>query len=346
MIDQQTSAPTSADQRNRLRDLINGYAWTQVLHAAARLGLADMLAAGPLTAPELTERSGADPEILQRLLNGLVAIGVIVLDDEGRYALSGLGEGLREDVPGSLASFALLSGDDYYRSWLGFDPRKSDGVTPFARVFGMPVFTWYGEHPERGERFNQRMAARVSVYAAAVAAASDLSHTRRIVDIGGGHGVLLEALLSRWPQAQGVLFDLPGAATAGKQRLAAAGLSRRVEIVHGDFFTGVTPGGDVYVLSQILHDWNDEQCLAILRNVRRAIAPDGHLLIAEILMPEPVSGPHPAIDLDLLMMVLTGGQERTEDQYRQLLASSGFSLDQVFRDVAPGGMSVLEARPL
>jgi SAM-dependent methyltransferase len=275
-----------------------------------------------------------------------VAICAVIPDGEGRYALSAIGEGLREDAPGSLASFALLSGDDYYRAWLGFDPRVSDGVTPFERVFGAPVFAWYSQHPDFGERFNQRMTARISLYAAAVASASDLSTARRIVDIGGGHGVLLEAFLARWRQAQGVLFDLPGATAGGEQRLTAAGVSDRVEVVSGDFFAAVPPGGDVYILSQILHDWNDEQCLAILRNIRRVIASDGRLLVAEIPMPQPVTGPHPAVELDLLMMVLTGGQERTEDQYRRLLSEARFSLDHVYRDVAPGGISVLEAQPI
>jgi SAM-dependent methyltransferase len=344
--DAQSQSPSSANPQTSLRDLINGYTWTQVLHAAARLRLADLIAAGPLTAAELAERSGADPEILRRLLNGLVAIGAVIPDGERRYALNAIGEGLREDAPGSLASFALLSGDDYYRAWLGFDPRMSDGVTPFARVFGAPVFAWYSQHPDFGERFNQRMTTRISHYAAAVASASDLSHAQCIVDVGGGHGVLLEAFLARWPQAQGVLFDLPGATARGEQRLAAAGLSERVEVVPGDFFAEVPQHGDVYILSQILHDWNDAQCLAILKNIRRAIASDGRLLIAEMLMPEPVNGPHPAVDLDLLMMVLTGGKERTENQYRDLLGEEKFVLERIFRETAPGGISVLEARPI
>lgn len=346
MNDAHQSAPSPVDQRNRLRDLINGYAWTQIIHAATRLRLADLLAGGPLSAPELAARSGADLGLLRRLLNGLVAIGVVTVEGEDRYRLSAVGDGLRKDVPGFLARFALLSGDDYYRAWLGFDPQKEDGVTPFARVFGAPVFDWYGLNPESGARFNRRMAERIAVYAPAAAAASDLSEARRIVDVGGGHGVLLAAFLSRWPQPQGVLFDLPDAAAGGEQRLIADGLSQRVEIVAGDFFTDVTAGGDIYLLSQILHDWNDDQCLVILKNIRRAIVPVGRLLIIEMLMPEPVTGPDPAIDLDLLMMVLTGGRERTAAEYERLLVDSGFSLKQVYQQIAPGGISLLDARPI
>ncbi|MBA2598298.1 MAG: methyltransferase [Chloroflexia bacterium] len=266
----------------------------------------------------------------------------------GAYRLTSLGDGLREDAPGSLASFAILSGEDYYRAWQGVDLRTRDDVTPFARVFGAPVFDWYAQHPEAGDRFYQRMTTRIVSYAATVARVADLSAARRIVDIGGGHGLLLAAFLERWPNVRGVLFDLPGAAAAGQDRLAAMGLAGRVEVAGGDFFdeTELLPEGDVYLLSQILHDGDDARSAIILRNIRRVINPEGHLLIVEVLMPVRVDGPHPAIDLDLLMMVLTGGRERTASEYRNPLEKPGFALERVHEGIAPGGMSVLEARPV
>ena len=339
-----TSIPVA---REALRTLIYGYASTQLLSIAARLRLAAHLATGPLPLLDLAARADVDPDMLRRIVNGLAAIGVVGVAENGEYHLTAIGEGLREDVPGSLASFAILSGEDYYRAWLGVDLESHDDVTPFARVFGAPVFDWYAQHPEAGDRFYQRMTTRIMSYAATVAAVADLSAAGRIVDIGGGHGLLLAAFLERWPAARGVLFDLPGAAAAGQARLAAAGLGDRVETVGGDFFaeTEFLPEGDVYLLSQILHDWNDERSMAILRNVRRVINPEGRLLIVEVLMPERVAGPHPAVDLDLLMMVLTGGRERTASEHRTLLEETGFALERVHEAIALGGMSVLEVRP-
>jgi SAM-dependent methyltransferase len=337
---------STVDNRTRLRAQINGQIWTQVLRFAVRLRLADHLADDALTLSELAARTGANRDVLRRLLNGLLVLHTITLDEDDRYRLTPLGEGLREDAVGSLASYALLSGEEYARSWMGFDPAADDDVTPFARVSGAPFFDWLGQHPEVGQRFNQRMAQRISAFAAAAAATADLSTARTIIDIGGGHGVLLEAFLRRWANARGVLFDLPGAAAGGQARLVGTDLVDRVEIAAGDFFTGVTAGGDVYILSQILHDWDDARCQTILRNIRRAIAPTGRLLIIEVPLPERVEGPHPAVELDLIMLVLTGGKERTIEEYRALLEEAGFSLIRVYPEIAAGGVAVLEAEPV
>ena len=335
------------EARAALRTLIYGYAQTQLLRAAARLRLADLLADGPQDLAELATHAPVDPGILRRLLNGLAAIGVVATDEHGYYTLTSVGDGLREDAPDSLATFAMLSGEEYFRSWLGLDLNPQDTRTPFERDFGVPVFNWLAQHPETGDRFNRRMATRILAYAPAVATACDLSDAQRIVDIGGGHGVLLATFLQRWPDARGVLFDLPGAAAAGEERLAAAGLLDRVEVVGGDFFReeALPAGGDVYLLSQILHDWDDDRSMEILRNLRQTMDATARLLIIEVLMPERIDGPHPAVDLDLLMLVLTGGRERTVRQYRQLLEGAGFSLDRVHEEIAPSGVSVLVARP-
>jgi hypothetical protein len=335
------------EAREALRDLIHGYLRTQVLHAAAHLKIADHLADHPLSLAELARASGADPRLLRRLLNGLTAMGAIA-EEQGMFRLTPIGEGLREDVPGSLGSYAILSGEDYYQAWLGLEPTSTDNATPFERVFGVPVFTWYAQHPEAGDRFNRRMATRIASFAPAVVACCDLAAERRIIDIGGGHGLLLAAFLDRWPDARGVLFDLPGAAAGGERHLVDAGLADRVEVVGGDFFRpeDLPAGGDVYVLSQILHDWDDDRATTILRNIRGVIHSEGRLLVVEMLLPERVSGPHPAVDLDLIMLVLTGGQERSKTQFEGLLAGARFALDCVHEEIAPGGISVLEARPV
>ncbi|MGH2616199.1 MAG: methyltransferase, partial [Thermomicrobiales bacterium] len=280
-----------SEARAVLRTLIYGYAQTQLLRAAARLRIADLLAAGPQSLMDLAAQTGVKHELLHRLLNGLAANDVVAQDAHGRYGLTPIGDGLREDAPDSLATFAILSGEEYYRAWLGLDLHARDDRTPFERVFDAPVFDWLAQHPESDDRFNRRMATRIMAYAPAVAAACDLSEAQRIVDVGGGHGMLLATFLQRWPAARGVLFDLPGAATAGAARLAAAGLADRVDVVGGDFFLEDLPaGGDVYLLSQILHDWDDARSKDILRNIRRVIDPAGRLLIVEMLMPERVEG--------------------------------------------------------
>ncbi len=326
-----------------LRSLINGYTWTQVLHAAARLGLADLLANDALPVEELATRTGSNPDTLRRLLRGLTTIGVVTSDDGERYALTRLGQGLRSDIPGSLADFALLSGDEYARAWLGLDPLASDERTPFERISGAPFFDWLSAHPEAGQRFNRRMATRVASNVDAAANAVNLDNVTTMIDIGGGVGVLLEAFLRRSPTARGVLFDLPEAAAAARARFAETNLATRVDVVGGDFFTEVTAGGDLYLLSQVLHDWNDDQCRVILRNIRRGIARDGRLVILEAPLPDQITGPHPAVELDLLMMVLTGGRERTIVEYQALLAAEGFALREVRPDLAPGGIALLEA---
>ncbi len=204
-----TEGTSLPEAREALRTLIYGYAHTQLLRIAVRLRLADLLAAGPLPLPDLAARAAIDPDMLRRILNGLAAIRVVGVEENGGYHLTSLGEGLREDVPGSLASFAILCGEDYYQAWLGIDLQTRDDVTPFARVFGAPVFDWYSQHPEAGDRFYRRMTTRIMSYAAAVAGVVDLSAARRIVDIGGGHGLLLAAFLERWPAAHGVLSTFP-----------------------------------------------------------------------------------------------------------------------------------------
>jgi len=273
----------------------------------------------------------------------LVAIGIVSAADGQRYTLTDVGQGMRTDVPGSLADFALLSGDEYARAWLGLDPWSTDGRTPFERVSGAPFFDWLNAHPAAGQRFNRRMATRVASYASA-AAAIDLEHVRTIVDIGGGVGILLEAFLRQSPEVRGVLFDLPEAAAAARARFAESDLAGRVACIGGDFFTGVSAGGELYLLSQILHDWEDDQCRIILRNIRHAMAPNGRLAILEAPLPDRITGPDPAVELDLLMLVLTGGRERTVDQYHALLKAEGFALTTVQRDLAPGGIALLEPR--
>jgi SAM-dependent methyltransferase len=325
------SAPSPEDgiaARRHLRDLIFGFARTQLVYVAAALELPDRIADGVDDPAALAAATGTDPDALRRILRGLAAAGVVAEDAAGRLSLTAVGEALRDQTPGSLRPFALSAGAEWYEVWGALLPSVRAGEVAFDRVHGAPLFAWLADNPEAQALFNRRMVAATAGTAAAVAAVVDFAPFRTLVDLGGGHGQFLAAVLRANPHLRGVLFDLPAVAAEGRNLLAAAGLEDRVEVIGGDFFADPLLPADAYLLSQILHDWDDERCIAILRAVRRALAPDGRLLVVETLLPERVTGPAVAVDHDLLMLTITGGRERTEAEYRALFAAGGFALER------------------
>jgi orsellinic acid C2-O-methyltransferase len=323
------AADDSAAGRRRLRELVFGFARTQLVYVAAALGIPDLVAAGVDDPAALAAETGADPDALRRLLRGLAAAGVVAEGADGRVALTAAGEALRDGVPGSLRSIALAAGGEWYGVWGALLPSVRSGEVAFERVHGAPLFAWYADHPEAAAAFDQRMVDATTGTAAAVLAAVDFSPFRTLVDLGGGRGQFLAAVLRATPGLRGVLFDLPPLAERARAELAAAGLGARSETVAGDFFADPLPPADAYLLSQILHDWDDDRCAAILRAVRRAIDPGGRLFVVETLLPERVTGPAVAVDHDLLMLTITGGRERTEAEYRALFAAGGFAVERV-----------------
>ncbi len=311
--------------QDRMLQVILGFWAAQAIHAAARLGLADHLHDRPLTAEELAGATGTHAPSLDRLLRALAGVGVFRRDGD-RYALTPLGETLRTGIPGSMRAMLMaVLGNEHYRAWSGLRYSVETGRTAFDYIHGMPVFDYYARNPEDAAVFNDAMTAGSAAVEAAVLDSFDFTPYRKVVDVGGGHGGLLASILRANPDAEGVLFDAPQVVEGATGRLAAEGLSGRCRVVGGDFFEAVPEGGDLYVLKWIVHDWDDERSLAILRNIRRAMAEGGRLLLVESVLGEG-EGPSFGHFGDLNMLVMTGGKERTEAEFRALLSGAGFAL--------------------
>ncbi|MGY1625126.1 methyltransferase [Geodermatophilus sp. SYSU D00965] len=316
----------------RLARLADGYLVTQLLHVCVALGVPDALAAGPRSAAELAEELGAVPGPLSRVLRGLAAEDVLDELPDGRFALTPVGECLRTGVPGSQRGAVTARAELYYRAAAGLLQAVRAGGTPFDVVHGRPFFDELAAAPERLAAFRASMADRSAREAGAVVAAYDLTPFRSVVDVGGGSGMLLRAVRDAVPAARLTLFDQAGV-VAGSDLPAVA----------GDFFTEVPAGADVYLLSRVLHDWDDADAGRILRTVRTAMRPDSVLLVVEAVLPERAVDDPAAVRMDLHMLVLLHGRERTADEYAALLDVAGLRLT---RDVpTPAGVHVLEARP-
>ena len=313
----------------------------QAIHAAAVLGIADLLAGGPKTVDQLAAATNTDRQSLARLLRGLASLGIFrTAIGNVQYDQTPLSDVLRTDHPASLRPWALMLGAEFVsRPTAALTSAIRTGRPAFHQVFGTSLFEHLAEHPEDSTVFDRAMSS-LPAYTAAVVGAYDFSQFERVVDVGGGRGALLTAILAANPLLRGVLYDLP-AVTRGAPAPPPS-VAGRMDIVAGDFFASVPAGGDAYVLSGVIHDWNDERAVAILKNCRQAMLAGGRLLICDVVLTT-ASDPARAM-MDLLMLVLTGGRERTEEEFRALLRDSGFALKSV-RATAMGG-SVLEALPV
>jgi hypothetical protein len=320
--------------------MIQGFWVSRALYVAAKLGIPDLLKDGPKSSQELAQATSMHAPSLYRLLRALDSVDVFAEDDEGRFALTPLGATLRTDVPGSLRFFAMAQlGEDHYPAWTDFLHSVKTGAIAFNHVFGMDVWQWRAQHPEDSRIFDQAMASLSSVVNSAIVSAYDFPTTGTIVDVGGGYGSLLAAILKARPQLRGVLFDRPHVVDGARRRFETEDLARRYEIVAGDFFASA-PKGDTYVLKWIIHDWDDQQSVAILKNIQHAMARDGKLLILESVI-QPGNATSFTKFLDLAMLVMTGGHERTELEYRTLLKTAGLRLTRVIPTQIE--MNVIEA---
>jgi hypothetical protein len=310
----------------------------QAVHVAASLALAELLGGGPKSLEELADATQTDVFSLGRLLRALTSLGIFVEDVAGRFRQTALSDTLRSEHPESIRPFAMMLGSHFFWRPSGMlEEAVRTGQPSFERVYGAPFFEYLAGHADDAAAFNAAMSSSPS-HLAAIVDAYEFSKFERIVDVGGGHGKLLARILSANPRLRGVLHDLP-AVVAGASAVRHEPISQRCEIIGGDFFEGVPPGADAYVLKGVIHDWSDEAALKILKNCRRAIHPDGTLLLVETVL-SASSDPASAL-MDLLMMVLTSGRERTESDFRSLLQEAGFSMVQVIRS---GGVSIIESR--
>jgi hypothetical protein len=326
--------------------LIAGFRISRILYVAARLGLADLLRETPADSAALASVTGTHAPSLYRLMRALASIGVLAEDEQHRFSLTALGNSLRSDVPDSLREWAIFAlGDESFRAWGELMHCVRTGDIAFDHVFGTDVWTYRAAHAEHAAIFDQAMAQLVKSYDASLVTSYPFVTIAKLVDVGGGDATLLIAILQANPATHGVLFDLPHVAERARDRIARAGLSDRCEVVGGDAFAAVPTGGDAYLLSRVIHDWDDGRAIAILDACRRAIGNDGRVLLVERLMPEPVVVSHAAQSSslsDLNMMVMNGGRERTEAEYRELLDRAGLALARIVP--IETGASVLEAR--
>lgn len=329
MTDTRIDTPPDPPPHAQLIQMAGGSWIAALVHAAARLSLADHLADGPKSADALASATGTHAPTLYRFLRTLGNFGIVTERDDQRFALTSLGEALKTGAPGAARSTILaFCGPAFARSWDHIIYSLETGKTGFEKANGMPIFDYLAQHPDEASHFSEAMVGFHGSEPPTVAAAYDFSNAGTIVDVGGATGNMLAAILSRHAGPRGVLFDRPHVVGDAPALLESRGVMDRVTIDPGDFFERVTEGGDVYILSHIIHDWNEDQCLTILGNLRRAMKPDSRLLIVETVLP-PGDTPHQGKMQDMVMLVIPGGQERTEAEYADLLGKAGFRLNRV-----------------
>lgn len=316
----------------------------RICYAAVELGIPDLLGNGARTSADLAAEIGAHPRALYRLLRALSEIGLVTEAQDQRFSLTESGAILQRDVPGSMRSWVEFCGDPYYlEAWVQILHSVRTGGPAFDHVHGKPFFDYLAEHSEESRVFDNAMTNLTSSDAPEIVAAYDFSSFERVIDIGGGRGTLLFEILQTNQRANGVIFDQPHVTEGVAERVAALDLAGRCTVESGDFFTEVPAGGDAYVLKFILHDWDDTNCEQILASCRRAIGSGGKLLAIETIVPPPGVSGHSKLD-DIEMMVLLGSQERTEEEYKELLQRSGFRLARI----VPVNwlLNVIEANPV
>ncbi len=332
----------AAQHIQQLMQMGTAYWISRVVCVAAELGLADQLGE-PRSAAEIAGPLGLHAPSLHRLMRTLASLGVLTERDEQRFALTPLGAAMRSDAPGSArTSLRVLGGTAFVRAFDHLDHSLATGKTGFEKEYGVPVFDWLAGRPQDASMFSETMVGIHGSEPPAVAAAYDFNQLDTIVDVGGASGNMLAHILAKHPRPRGVLFDLPHVVTDAPAFLAARGVDARVSIAQGDFFQAVPSGGDAYILSHIIHDWSEEQCLTILGNLRRAMKPNSRLLIVEMVLPAGDT-PHLGKILDMVMLALPGGRERTEAEYAPLLAKAGFRLNRVVP--TESAVSIVEAFP-
>lgn len=323
-MDEQRSMPPQA----AIMQLVTGRFVSEAVGVVAKLGIADMLANGPKTSMEMAERAGVNADALFRVLRLAAMVGVVSETEPRTFVLTPVGDTLRSDAPGSMLGMALwLTSSTNYKCWGDLMNCVETGEPAARKVLGMSFFD-YATHanPELGEIFNNAMTAFATQSHATAVEAYNFGQFKKIVDVGGGHGALMSAILKANPEVYGVVFDLPEVVAGAPKLLAERDVADRCEAVGGSFFESVPAGADAYIASVVIHDWSDEKAVEILTNCRRAMNPGGKVILIEGVI-APGNGPSPGKILDLEMLVMTeGGRERTEEDFRAIFAAAGLNL--------------------
>lgn len=324
-----------------LTQLAFGALMTQALCVAAKLGIADLLVNGPQPVDRLAAATDTHERALYRVLRSLAGVGVFREVEPRVFALTPLAEPLRSDVPNSMRSGAIFMGEEWHwRVWADMLHSVRTGETAWGHVHGAEVFDYFSTHPEQAEVFNAAMTDMSAGTAPAIVEAYDFSGINTLADIAGGHGYLLAQVLKAHPRMEGVLFDVPAVIAGADSMLEKEGVAGRVRKVAGDFFASVPAGADAYMMKHIIHDWDDERCVKILRNIRPGMPDAGKVLIVETVVPEG-NEPHYSKLLDLEMLTSPGGVERTAGEYREMLAAAGLRLSRIVPTRSP--FSIIEA---
>ncbi|WP_084478164.1 methyltransferase [Nocardia jejuensis] len=338
MVESTTNKPAAI----ALMEMIGNGSFAQAIYVAADLAIADVLAAGPMTAADIAEKISANADAVHRLLRLLSSRGVFALEADGRYALNELSDPLRSDAEVSVRPWSLFVGSPEHRehwSHLSEGIRTGEAVVPAVR--GVPFFEFTRQNPAFGKVFNDAQTSVSGMTLKAVLGSYDFSRYSTIVDVGGGHGRLLSEVLLSAPDSSGVLYDLPAVVDGAQVRMESLGLAERCTVQPGSFFESVPAGGDAYILKHIIHDWNDADSVRILRNICQAMSAESRLILIEIVLPEG-NTPHLGLLTDLNLLALFGGKERTEQQYRDLFTEAGLTIERVLPTGGPAG--IIEAR--
>ncbi len=317
------------------------FSLTQMIYVAVKLGIPDLLSEGSRTADELAQVVQAHPGSLFRLMRALASLGVFLWDEQNKFSLTALSRLLCATTPGSLRPFALSYGEAWWwGAWGDLIHSVQTGETAFEHVQGTGLFEFLAHDPTAATIFNDNMTSMTAGEVPAILAATDFSGVKLMVDVGGGKGTLVSAVMQNYPEMNAILFDLPGTATSALMQLTR--VANRCEVVEGNFFETVPAGGDIYVLKDILHDWDDEKAILILRNIHRVISSTGRLWVIERLI-RPGKDFMTTCLIDINMLVMSGGRERTVEEYSSLLTTGGFRLSRII----PTGTAtdVLEAVP-
>lgn len=334
-----TATPKEIPPPLQMLQVMSGFWVSRCVYIAAKLGIADLLKDGPQTAEELADASGAHAPSLFRVLRALAAVDVLTQSDDNRFGNTPMSETLI-DGPSSLRWFAMTElGEEHYPAWGELMHSVRTGEIAFDKAFGEPVWEFFGKHAENARIFNNAMSGMTAQAEAALHAAYKFEGMKTIMDVGGGHGGLIRSILERNPDMRGILFDSPQVIAGAQPKLAAAGIANRCQVVGGNFFESVPEGADAITMKWIIHDWNDQQSIAIMKNCARALPPNGKLILIEAVVP-PGDEMHFAKFIDLNMLVMTGGKERTAEEFRQLYEAAGFKLTRIVATESP--FSVIE----
>jgi len=319
----------------QMLQLISGFWIARCVYIAAKLGIPDLLKDGPKTADELAAATETHAPSLFRVLRALASVKVLTQSDDNRFGNTPMSETLRSDMPGSFRAFAMTElGEEHYPAWGELLHSVRTGEIAFDKAFGEPVWEFFAKHPENARIFNDAMSGMTAQAEGALHQAYDFSGINTIMDVGGGHGGFITSILARYPNMRGILFDAPQVVEGAKPKITASPIAERLKIMGGDFFQEVPSEADAITMKWIIHDWNDEQSVAIMKNCYNALPQNGKLILVEAVVPEG-DEMHIAKFVDLNMLVMTGGRERTEAEYRQLYEAAGFRLTRVVPTESP-----------